>query len=60
LIVLVTVNSYAQSNYHIHTTSDNLDKLVKAYWDKAINVRIRPQINVDNLFEYELIEVKVD
>lgn len=60
LIVIVTVNNDAQSNYHIRTTFDILDRLIKTYWGKTINVRIRPQINADNLFEYELIEVKID
>ena len=59
-LVIVTVNKYHQINYNIRTAPETLNQLVKAFLDKPIKIHIRPQINADNLFEYELIEVKVD
>jgi hypothetical protein len=59
LVVTVIINEYAQSNYHIRTTPELLNKVVKTYWNEAINVRIRPQINKDNEFEYELVAIEV-
>jgi hypothetical protein len=56
--VAVTVNKYAQSNYHIRTTPETLNRIVKTHWNEPISVQIRPQINAENQFEYELIEVK--
>ena len=60
LVVTVTVNDYTPSNYHIRTAPETLNNIVKAYWGEPINVLIRPQINANNQFEYELIEVKVN
>ena len=45
-------------NYHIRTTPEALNKIVKTYWNELISVQIRPQINAENQFEYELMEVK--
>jgi hypothetical protein len=59
LVVAVIVNEYAQSNYHIRTIPETLTQIVKNYWNETINVQIRPQINKDNQFEYELMTVKV-
>lgn len=59
LVVTVIVNEYAQSNYHIRTTPEMLNKIVKTYWNEAINLQIRPQINKDNQFEYELMGIEV-
>jgi hypothetical protein len=42
----------------IRTTPETLDKIVKTYWNQPISVQIRPQINAENQFEYELMEVK--
>jgi hypothetical protein len=53
----VTLNDNAESNYKIRTTPEILNKIVKNYLNKPISVQIRPQINADNKFEYELIEV---
>jgi hypothetical protein len=49
-----------EMHYTIRTEPDILNNLVKAFWDAPIKVHIRPQITADNLFLYELIEVKVD
>ena len=50
-----------QGPYEIHfnilTTPEILNKLVKTYWEETINVRILPQINSQNKFEYALMEV---
>ena len=56
--VTVLVNDYAESNYRIRTTPETLNKIVKTYWTEPISVQIRPQINAENQFEYELMEVK--
>ncbi len=44
-------------HFNIRTMSETLNKLVKTYWGETINVRIRPQINEENQFEYELMAV---
>jgi hypothetical protein len=49
-----------EMHYTIRTEPDILNNLVKASWDAPIKVHIRPQITADNLFLFELIEVKVD
>ncbi len=58
VVVSVIMNEYAQSNYHIHTTLENLNKIVKNYWNELISVQIRPQINKNNQFEYELMAIE--
>lgn len=58
--VIDTKNKYHETNYKIRTQSEVLNKLVKSFWNEPIKVHIRPQINDKNVFEYELIEVKVD
>jgi hypothetical protein len=55
--VVVTVNEYAKTNYPIHTTTNTANQLIKTYLGKTINVRIRPQINSDNQFQYELMAI---
>jgi hypothetical protein len=55
--IVVPVNDYAESNYRIKTTPKILVKLVEAYLNKPISVQIRPQINAENQFEYELMKV---
>jgi hypothetical protein len=49
-----------EMHYTISASPDILNNLVKAFWDAPIKVQIRPKITADNLFLYELIEVKVD
>lgn len=46
-------------HYPIRTTPEILNNIVKTYWNETINVQIRPQINKDNQFEYELMAVNV-
>lgn len=59
LVVTVIINEYAQSNYHIRTTPEILNKIVKTYWNESINVQIRPRINENDQFEYELMTIEV-
>lgn len=56
-MILIMDGCY-EIHYHIRTTPEILDNIIKNYWDKEINVQIRPQINKHNQFEYELMEVK--
>jgi hypothetical protein len=49
-----------EMHYTIRTESDTLNNLIKAFWNAPIKVHIRPKITDDNLFLYELIEVKID
>jgi hypothetical protein len=49
-----------EMHYTIRTEPDILNNLVKAFWDAPIKVHIRPQITADNLFLFELIDIKVD
>jgi hypothetical protein len=53
-------NEMEEMHYTIRTEPDTLNNLVKAFWGAPIKVHIRPQITDDNLFLFELIEVKVD
>jgi hypothetical protein len=53
-------NEMDEMHYTIRTEPDTLNNLVKAFWSAPIKVHIRPQITADNLFLFELIEVKVD
>jgi hypothetical protein len=55
--MVVKMEGVYDIHYHIRTTPDTLNQLVKNYWGETINVRIRPQINSDNQFEYELMAV---
>jgi hypothetical protein len=57
---VVEMDGPYEVKYNIRTTPEILHQLVKVFLDKTIKVHIRPQINADNLFEYGLIEVKVD
>jgi hypothetical protein len=56
--LVIEMSGLYEIHYHIRAAPDTLDKIVKAYWGKTINVQIRPQINKDNQFEYELMAVK--
>lgn len=47
-----------ETKYQIHTTPDTLIQIIKVYWNKPISVQILPQINIENQFEYKLMEVK--
>ncbi len=58
LLLLVIGDEDAQSNYHIRTTPETLNNIIKNYLNKEINVQIRPQINEANQFEYELMAIK--
>jgi hypothetical protein len=49
-----------EMHYTISAKSEILNNLVKAFWDAPIKVHIRPQITADNLFLFELMEVKID
>ena len=53
-------NDINEMHYTIHAESNIFINLVKAFWNAPIKVQIRPKITADNLFLYELIEVKVD
>lgn len=55
--MIVKMEDIYDIHYYIRTTPDTLNQLVKTYWGQMIHVRIRPQINSDNQFEYELMEV---
>jgi hypothetical protein len=59
LLVTVTKNDAAPSEYAIRTTPEALANIVKIYLDETISLRIRPQINADNQFEYELMAIIV-
>jgi hypothetical protein len=59
IFLIIATDNGVQTHYPIKTTSKILDQLVKAFWNEPIKVHIRPQINANNLFEYELIEVNV-
>ena len=52
---MVVANNRSQTHYTIRTVPETLNRLVKAFWEEPITVHIKPQINADNLFEYELI-----
>jgi hypothetical protein len=58
--LVIEMDGPYEVHYDIRTQPEALNNLVRAFWDEPIKVHIRPQINADNLFEYELIEVKVD
>lgn len=60
IFLVIVMDNDNQINYKIHTVPEMLNKLVKSFWNEPIKVHIRPQINDENVFEYELIEVKVD
>jgi hypothetical protein len=49
-----------EMHYTIRTEPDILNNLVRAFWDAPIKVHIRPKITADNVFLFELIEVKID
>ncbi len=49
-----------EMHYTIHAEANIFINLVKAFWNAPIKVQIRPKITVDNVFLYELIEVKMD
>ena len=44
-------------HFKIRTVSDTLNHLVKIYSGKTIKVQIRPRINAENQFEYELMSI---
>jgi hypothetical protein len=56
--MVLKMNGVYEINYNIRTTPEILNKLVKVFLNKPISVQIRPQINAENQFEYELMEVK--
>ncbi len=56
--LVVEMHGLYEVHFNILTTEDILKQLLKTYTNKAINARIRPQINTDNQFEYELIELE--
>lgn len=56
-LVIEMRGSY-EVHFNIHTSSEILNQLVKKHWGETINVHVRPQINKENQFEYEFIEIK--
>jgi hypothetical protein len=58
--LVIEMDGSCEINYNIQTESKTLNKIVKAFWGEQIRVHIRPKINENNLFEYELIEIKID
>ncbi len=55
---VVKMEGFYEIYFNIFTEPQTLNTIVKNYWGETINVQIRPQINKDNQFEYELIAVK--
>jgi hypothetical protein len=58
--LVIEMDGAYEIHYNIHTQADTLNNIVRAFWGEPIKVLIRPQISAGNVFEYELIEVKVD
>lgn len=53
--LVVEMHGLYEVHFNILTTVETMNQL---HINMAINVRIRPQINKDNQFEYELMEVE--
>jgi hypothetical protein len=54
---ILIMDGHYEIHYHIRTSPETLNNIIKTYWDKEINVQIRPQINESNQFEYELMQI---
>ena len=54
--LVVEMDGPYEIHFKITTNPETLNKIVKSYWDNTIKVHIRPKINSEKQFEYELLE----
>ncbi len=57
-LVIIMDGPY-EIHFKITTNPELLKKIVKSYWGETIKVHIRPKINSEKQFEYELMEVDI-